>query len=46
MFAQMFSKKMTEDEYEKALHWREKNLREAITVENLGKYGIDMGTSY
>lgn len=46
-FAQMFSKKMTEKEYEKALHWREKNLREAIHwLRTLEKYGVDMGTSY
>jgi hypothetical protein len=41
------AKKMTEEEYEKAFHWREKNLREAIHwLRTLEKYGVDMGISY
>jgi hypothetical protein len=39
--------KMSEEEYEKSLHWREENIRRAIHwLRTCAKYGIRMGTSY
>lgn len=46
-FSQMFSPRLTEEEYEQTLHWREDSLKEAVHwLRTCAERGIKMRTSY
>ena len=44
---QAFEAKMTPEEYEKSMHWREENLRDAVRwLRTCARLGVHMGVSY